>query len=193
MIFNGFLHKLLCRTDRASSVGLVWRDRDIHQPHWSERCNPSRVCYNDIMIVSASPMIKISAGFLVVAALTVFAPLALASGADGSRGSFASSGPRKDSTDKPSDRRIPGFQRRYPTRIIVVPAPSYYYSPYYFAPASAFVNASFFCLEHGVGFVSRVGFIDHLGGTHKFALEHAAAICPANVDTCVFDGVWPLY
>ena len=193
MIFNGSWHKLVWCPDGAASVGFFWRDRGIHQPHWSERCNSSSLCYNDLMIVSPSPMIKVSVGFLVIAALTTSAPLTLGAGAGGSRRNFASSGPRKDSTDKPSDHRIPGFQRRYPSRIIVVPAPSYYYSPYYLVPGSAFVNASFFCLEHGVGFVSRVGFLDHLGGTHKFALEHAAAICPANVDTCVFDGVWPLY
>jgi len=145
------------------------------------------------MTISASAMLKFSAAFLIVAALTVVVPAPTASWAGGSRGSVASSGPRKDSTARFSDYRIPGFQRRHPSRIIVVPAPSYYYSPYYFVPGPAFVNGSFFCLEHGVGFVSRVGFLDHLGGTHKFALEHAAAICPADVDTCVWDGVWRLY
>ena len=145
------------------------------------------------MTVSVSPMVKMSMAFMVVAALTVSVPLTMASSARGSRDSFATSTSRKDSTDKPSDRRIPGFQRRHPSRIIVVPAPSYYYPPYYFVPGPAFVNASFFCLEHGVGFVSRVGFLDHLSGTHKFALEHAAAICPADVDNCVWDGVWRLY
>ena len=192
MIFNGSLHKLVWCVARAHSARLVCRDRSSIKLIGA-RCNRSRVCYNDFMIVSASPMVKISVVFLVTAALTVFAPLATASGAGGSRGNFASSGPRKDFTDRPSDPRIPGFQRRHPSRIIVVPAPSYYYSPYYFVPGPAFVNASFFCLEHGVGFVSRVGFLDHLGGTHKFALEHAAAICPADVETCVWDGLWRLY
>ena len=141
--------------------------------------------------------------FVVVAALTAPAPWALASDARGSRRSdthvsaqapsVASSNRRQDSTDTHSHPRSPGFQRRRSARIIAVPAPSYYYSPYYFVPAPAIVTASFFCLEHGVGFISRVGILDHLGGTHKFALEHAAAICPADIDTCVFDGRWPLY
>jgi hypothetical protein len=147
--------------------------------------------------------VRISMVFLVVAALTAPAPWAIASGARGSRSSdshvsaqapsVASSNRRNDSSDRHSHPRFPGFQRRRPARIIVVPAPSYYYSPYHFVPAPALVNASFFCVEHGVGFISRVGLLDHLGGTHKLALEHAAAICPADVDTCVFDGIWPLY
>lgn len=138
--------------------------------------------------------------FLVVTVLTASTPRAMASGARGSRRSdshvsrqapgVASSNPRNESRGR--HHRIPGSQYRRPARIIVVPAPSYYYSPYYFVPGAADVNASFFCLEHAVGFVSRIGLLDHLSGTHKFALEHAAAICP-DVDTCVFEGVWPLY
>jgi hypothetical protein len=107
--------------------------------------------------------------------------------------SISSSNRRNYFSEGLPQHRDPGFQRRRPARIIVVPPPAYYYSPYYFLPTPAVVNASFFCLEHGVGFISRVGILDHLGGTHKFALEHAAAICPADVDTCVFDGRWPLY
>jgi hypothetical protein len=106
-------------------------------------------------------------------------------------------GRRSDSTDRRSQHRHRGFQRRAPSQVFVVPSPySYYYqyySPYYFAARPALVNAPFFCFEHGVGFISRVGMIDHLGGTHKFLLEDAATICPENVETCVFEGVWPLY
>jgi hypothetical protein len=144
--------------------------------------------------------VRTSIVFLVVALLTASAPSALASGARGSRPSdthvsgqapsVAGKNRRKDSSER-HPHRIPGFQRR-PARIIVVPPPGYHYSPYYL-PAPSVVNASFFCLEHGVGFISRVGLLDHLGGTHKVALEHAAAICPADVETCVFEGVWALY
>jgi hypothetical protein len=109
----------------------------------------------------------------------------------------APSGPtsagRRDSNDVRSQQGHSRFQRRRPAQTIVIPYPAYYYSPYHFAARPALVNAPFFCLEHGVGFISRVGMIDHLGGTHKFPLQHAAAICPEDVDTCIFEGVWPLY
>ena len=145
--------------------------------------------------------VRTSIVFLVVVLLAASAPSALASGARGSRRSdthvsrqapsVAGSNRREDSSERHS-HRIPGFHRRRPARIIVVRPPGYYHSPYYL-PAPSVVNASFFCLEHGVGFISRVGMLDHLGGTHKFALEHAAAICPADVEMCVFEGVWALY
>lgn len=158
------------------------------------------VCYNDLMrFFGRFSTVRTSMVFLVVVLLAA-AP-ALASGARTSRRSdthvsgqapsIAGSNRRKDSSDRHS-HRIPGFQRRRPATIIVVPPPAYYYPPYYL-PAPSVGNASFFCVEHGVGFISRVGLLDHLGGTHKFALEHAAAICPAEVDTCVFEGVWALY
>jgi len=107
--------------------------------------------------------------------------------------SITSSNRRGDSTDEHSQRGQRRIQRRRAAQVIVIPSPTYYYSPYYFAARPALVNAPFFCLEHGVGFLSRVGLIDHLTGTHKFGLQHAAAICPDDVDTCIFDGVWPLY
>jgi hypothetical protein len=145
-------------------------------------------------------MVRISMVFLVVTVLTASTPWAMPSGARASRRSdshisrqapgVASSNPRSDSRGR--HHRSPGSQNRRPARIIVVPAPSYYYSPHYFVPGATDVNASFFCLEHAVGFVSRIGLLDHLSGTHKFALEHAAAICP-DVNTCVFEGVWPRY
>ena len=156
-----------------------------------------------MLFFGASTMVRISIVFLVVASLAGSAPWAIASGARGlsrfdphvSRQAqgVASSNRRNDSSERDTHQRIPGFQRRRASRIIVVPSPTYYYSPYYFVPAPAVVNASFFCLEHGAGFISRVGLLDHLGGTHKFPLEDAAAICPSNVDTCVFEGLWSLY
>lgn len=154
-----------------------------------------------MLFFGASTMARISTVFLIVASLAGSAPWAIASGARGlsrfdphvSRQAqgVASSNRRNDSSERDTHQRIPGSQRRR-SRTIVVPSPTYYYSPY-FVPSPAVVNASFFCLEHGAGFISRVGLLDHLGGTHKFPLEDAAAICPSNVDTCVFEGLWSLY
>jgi hypothetical protein len=145
----------------------------------------------------------ISRVVLVIAVIVASATWAVASGARTLRRSdpqvarsapsITNSNRRGDSTDEHSQRGQRRIQRRGAAQVIVIPSPTYYYSPYYFAARPALVNAPFFCLEHGVGFVSRVGLIDHLGGTHKFALQHAAAICPDDVDTCIFDGVWPLY
>jgi hypothetical protein len=145
----------------------------------------------------------ISRVVLVIAVIVASATWAVASGARTLRRSdpqvarsapsITNSNRRGDSTDEHSQRGQRRIQRRGAAQVFVIPSPTYYYSPYYFAARPALVNAPFFCLEHGVGFVSRVGLIDHLGGTHKFALQHAAAICPDDVDTCIFDGVWPLY
>jgi hypothetical protein len=155
-----------------------------------------------MLVFGALMTVQTSMIFLVVAAAIASATSAFASGAQASRRSDAQvrqapsvtgSNRRNDSTEGHPQQRNPGFQRRRRAPVIVVPGPAYYYSPYYFVTRPAVVNAPFFCLEHGVGFVSRVGLIDHLGGTHKFALQHAAAICPQDVDTCVFEGVWPLY
>jgi hypothetical protein len=160
------------------------------------------VCYNDFMLVfGALTAVRTSMIFLAVAATIASAASALASGAQASRRSDAQvrqapsvtgSNRRNHSIERHPQHRDSGFQRRRRAPVIVVPSAAYYYSPYYI-PRAAVVNAPFFCLEHGVGFVSRVGLIDHLGGTHKFALQHAAAICPDDVDTCLFEGVWPLY
>lgn len=155
-----------------------------------------------MLVFGALTAVRSSMIFLVVAAAIASATSAFASGAQALRRSDAQvrqapsvtgSNRRNDSTEGRPQQRNPVFQRRRRAPVIVVPAPAYYYSPYYFVTRPAVVNAPFFCLEHGVGFVSRVGLIDHLGGTHKFALQHAAAICPQDVDTCVLEGVWPLY
>jgi hypothetical protein len=140
---------------------------------------------------------------LVLAVFLALATGAFASGPLAARRSdshivrSAPSGPtsagRRDSNDVRSQQGHSRFQRRRPAQTIVIPYPAYYYSPYHFAARPALVNAPFFCLEHGVGFISRVGMIDHLGGTHKFPLQHVAAICPEDVDSCIFEGVWPLY
>ena len=153
-----------------------------------------------MLVVGALTAVRISMIFLAVAAMIAFATSTFASGAQASRRSdphvrqapsVTGSNRRNDSIERHPQRRDSGFRRRR-APVIVVPSPAYYYSPYHI-PRAAVVNAPFFCLDHSVGFVSRVGLIDHLGGTHKFALQHAAAICPDDVDTCLFEGVWPLY
>jgi hypothetical protein len=50
------------------------------------------------------------------------------------------------------------------------------------------INSPFFCLAHEVGFVSRIGLIDHVSGTHKVPLKYAASICPEEWGGCLFDG-----
>jgi hypothetical protein len=163
--------------------------------------------YNKNMRFSDSAGITRTALFskivLVLAAIIALATGAFASGPIAARRSDShvlrsaptapSAGRRSDSNEVRPQQGHPRFQRRRPAQVIVIPSPAYYYSPYHFAVTPAVVNAPFFCLEHGVGFISRVGMIDHLGGTHKFALQHAAAICPEDVDTCIFESVWPLY
>jgi hypothetical protein len=153
--------------------------------------------------VGISPTVVFSKIVLLLAAIIAFATGAFASGplaprrSDppivGPAPSAPTSAGRRDSNDVRSQQGHSRFQRRRPAQTIVIPYPAYYYSPYHFAARPALVNAPFFCLEHGAGFISRVGMIDHLGGTHKFPLQHTAAICPENVDTCIFEGVWPLY
>ena len=140
---------------------------------------------------------------LVVGAIIASATLAFASGPRAARRSDvpvvgpAPSLPgfhrKSDSIDRHPQHRHRGHQRHRPAHVIVIPPAYYYYSPYPFVTRPALVNAPFFCLEHGVGFISRVGLIDHLGGTHNFALQDAAAICPNDVDTCIFEGFWPPY
>lgn len=76
--------------------------------------------------------------------------------------------------------------------------PYYYYPPYhppvfvvspyaqsYILPPTVVVNAPYFCVLHNQGFVSRVGLLDHLAGTHKVPLEAATYLCPDGA-SCVF-------
>lgn len=72
----------------------------------------------------------------------------------------------------------------YHPPLVIVVSP-YHYSSYYL-PSTVVVNAPFFCVLHQVGFVSRVGMLDHLSGTHKIPLETAASFCPESVGNCLF-------
>ena len=60
------------------------------------------------------------------------------------------------------------------------------YGPSYYMPPAVVVTLPYFCVFHNDGFVSRIGLLDHLAGTHKIPLDAAAAICPDGVGSCVF-------
>ena len=85
------------------------------------------------------------------------------------------------------------FERRvyYPFASYIIPyqAPVLVISPYgpsYYLPPAVVVSAPYFCVFHNDGFVSRIGLLDHLAGTHKLSLEAAATICPDGVGGCIF-------
>ena len=69
----------------------------------------------------------------------------------------------------------------YPAPIIVAPYP-------YYGPVTLAVSAPFFCLSHHVGYISRIGILDHLSGIHKLPLDTAAAVCPDDNQSCIVDG-----
>jgi len=79
------------------------------------------------------------------------------------------------------------FDPRHNPRSIIVITPSAYY-PYYYAPYSVITSEPFYCHMHHVGFVSRVGFLDHISGTHKVPLETANSICTEDNESCVIEG-----
>ncbi|HZA53902.1 MAG TPA: hypothetical protein VE616_06615 [Candidatus Udaeobacter sp.] len=81
---------------------------------------------------------------------------------------------------------VPRTYYRQP--VIAVPPYTYpYYYPYY-VPSTLVVSSPFFCLAHHVGYVSRIGMLDHLNGTHKIPLETAVHVCPEGNETCIIDG-----
>jgi hypothetical protein len=60
------------------------------------------------------------------------------------------------------------------------------YGPSYYVPPTVVVTWPYFCIFHNDGFVSRIGLLDHLAGTHKIPLDAAANLCPDGVSSCVF-------
>ncbi|MBM4297699.1 MAG: hypothetical protein FJ143_08165 [Deltaproteobacteria bacterium] len=70
----------------------------------------------------------------------------------------------------------------YQTPVLVISP----YGPSYYLPPAVVVTSPYFCVLHNDGFVSRIGLLDHLAGTHKLPLDVAAAICPDGVGSCVF-------
>jgi len=39
---------------------------------------------------------------------------------------------------------------------------------------------------HNEGYVSRIGLLDHLAGTHKIHLDAAVSLCPDGATICIF-------
>ena len=73
------------------------------------------------------------------------------------------------------------YQPYYPQVLVVSP-----YGPSYILPPTVVVTSPYFCVLHNDGFVSRVGMLDHLAGTHKIPLDAAASLCPDHGGSCVF-------
>lgn len=71
-------------------------------------------------------------------------------------------------------------------RSIIVITPSFYYP--YSAPVTIVTSEPYYCHMHHVGFISRVGFLDHISGTHKIPLETANSICTDANESCVIEG-----
>jgi len=68
--------------------------------------------------------------------------------------------------------------------IIIRPFTHYPYS----APFTVVTSEPFYCHMHHVGFVSRVGFLDHISGTHKIPLATADSICTDAEESCIIEG-----
>jgi hypothetical protein len=71
-------------------------------------------------------------------------------------------------------------------RSIIIITPSFYHP--YSAPVTVVTSEPYYCHMHHVGFVSRVGFLDHISGTHKIPLETANSICTEDNESCVIEG-----
>ena len=86
---------------------------------------------------------------------------------------------------------LPYYPRHYyhyghnPRSIIIITPSSYY--PYSL-PAAIVTSEPYYCHMHHVGFVSRVGFLDHISGTHKIPLETANSICTDDKESGVIEG-----
>jgi hypothetical protein len=117
------------------------------------------------------------------------------------RGSGIANGPAQGGTIQrywrpsvPAAPRYPFYYRRhyYPyyyghnPRSIIIITPSAYYP--YSAPVTVVTSEPYYCYMHHVGFISRVGFLDHISGTHKIPLETANSICTDNNESCVIEG-----
>jgi hypothetical protein len=73
------------------------------------------------------------------------------------------------------------YQPYYPPVMVISP----YSHPYYVAP-TVVATWPYFCVFHNEGYVSRIGLIDHLVGTHKIPLDAVAAFCPDDTGPCIF-------
>ncbi len=73
------------------------------------------------------------------------------------------------------------YQPYYPPVVVISP-----YAQSYILPPTVVVTSPYFCVLHNEGFVSRVGLLDHLAGTHKIPLNAATSLCPDGGASCVF-------
>ena len=73
------------------------------------------------------------------------------------------------------------YQPYYPPVMVISP----YSQPYYVTPTIV-ATWPYFCVFHNEGWVSRIGLIDHLAGTHKIPLDAVAAFCPDDGGACFF-------
>ena len=78
------------------------------------------------------------------------------------------------------------YYRRHDPRSIIIITPSTYYRSH--APVTVVTREPFYCHVHHVGFVSRVGFLDHISGAHRIPLETADTICTDDNTSCVIEG-----
>jgi hypothetical protein len=73
------------------------------------------------------------------------------------------------------------YQSYYPPLVVISP-----YSHFYYVEPAIVATEPFFCVFHNEGYVSRIGLLDHLAGTHKVPLDAAVSLCPAGATTCIF-------
>lgn len=115
----------------------------------------------------------------------------------------AAAGPRRGIVTPSAGSGVGVFSGGVPGRVIVqrqfYGGYPYYYQPYYppvlvispyaqsyILPPTVVANEPYFCVLHNEGFVSRVGLVDHLAGTHKIPLEAATSLCPHGGRSCIF-------
>lgn len=72
------------------------------------------------------------------------------------------------------------YQPYYPPVVVISP-----YAQPYILPPTVVINEPYFCVLHNEGFISRVGLLDHLAGTHKIPLAATNNLCPDG-GSCVF-------
>jgi hypothetical protein len=79
----------------------------------------------------------------------------------------------------------PHYYGNNPRSIIII-TPSRYYP--YAAPFTVLTSEPYYCHMHHVGFISRIGFLDHISGTHKIPLDTANSICAETNESCIIEG-----
>ena len=77
------------------------------------------------------------------------------------------------------------YYRRHDPRSVIIITPS---THYYDSRVTAVTSEPYYCHVHHVGFVSRVGFLDHVAGVHKIPIETVDGICAEGNASCVIEG-----